>query len=275
MLLRTRALSCERAALILGPRNPGSKVGQAGAERALRVTKLERAPRPTRRRLDGAGASGVAPGKGVSSKLPRKGCLVKTYRSPFVWARWVAALGALGAVATLADSAAALPLVGISASLRGLYGIGLGDSQRIQAGGAANQANASKDWNPYAGGLGLRAGVTLLSIYAGASFDYFFAETTHLEGIEISGGRVQVMGNLGYEIGLPLLTLRPLLGVGYAQTQIESNLGSDHEQQELVVAPGAELMVSLGVVNVSGEVRYNFTGTADAAIVGIGAGVSF
>jgi hypothetical protein len=83
------------------------------------------------------------------------------------------------------------------------------------------------------------------------------------------------MGNLGYELSVPLLTLRPLLGVGYAQTQIKSNFGSDHSQQELVVAPGAELMLSLGLVTVSGELRYNFTSTADALIVGIGAGVSF
>ncbi|MEO8182032.1 MAG: hypothetical protein ABI895_24625 [Deltaproteobacteria bacterium] len=200
---------------------------------------------------------------------------MNTYRSSFGWARWVIATGVLGAVASFSGSAAALPLVGISASIRGLYGAGLGDSQKVQASVNANQANSSKDWNPYAAGLGLRGGVTLLSIYAGASFDYFFAETTHLEGIEISGGRVQFMGNLGYELSLPLLTLRPLLGVGYAQTQIESDFGADHSQQELVLAPGAELMLSLGLVNVSGEVRYNFTSTADAMIVGIGAGISF
>ena len=185
------------------------------------------------------------------------------------------AAGVLGAVASFSGSAAALPLVGISASIRGLYGAALGDSQKVQASVSTSQATSSKDWNPYAAGLGLRGGVTLLSIYAGVSFDYFFAETTHLEGIEIRGGRSQFMGNLGYELSVPLLTLRPLLGVGYAQTQIKSNFGADHSQQELVVAPGAELMLSLGLVTVSGELRYNFTSTADALIVGIGAGVSF
>ena len=200
---------------------------------------------------------------------------MNTRPSPFVWARCLVVVGALGAVATLSASAAALPLVGISASVRGLYGVGLGDSQKVQASVNTGQPNPSSDWNPYGAGIGLRGGVTLLSIYAGASLDYFFAETTRLAGMKITGGRLQVMGNVGYEIGLPLLTLRPFLGVGYAQTQIQSNLGPDHSKNELVLAPGAELMVSLGLVNVSGEVRYNFTSTADAAVVGLGAGISF
>jgi len=197
---------------------------------------------------------------------------VNTCRSSLLCARWVVALGALGAVATSSGSAAALPLVGISASVRGLYGAGLGDSQKVSV--TQNQANASKDWNPYGAGVGLRGGVTLLSFYAGASLDYFLAESTHLAGFEISGGRLQVMANIGYEIGLPLLTLRPLLGVGYAQTQIESSAGPDHSRDDLVLAPGAELMLSLGLLNLSGELRYNFS-TADALIVGIGVGVSF
>jgi len=200
---------------------------------------------------------------------------VNTRRLPLLWARAGLAVGALGAVATFSASAAALPLVGISASLRGLYGVGLGDSQKVQASVNASQSNSSKDWNPYGVGLGVRGGVTLFSIYAGASLDYFFAETTHLEGMKISGGRLQVMANLGYELGLPLITLRPFLGVGYAQTRIESSIGTDHSKHELALAPGAELMVSLGLVNLSGELRYNFTSTADAAIVGIGAGLSF
>jgi hypothetical protein len=187
------------------------------------------------------------------------------------------AAGALGAVATCAGSAAALPLMGISASVRGLYGFALGDSQQVQVGGSnGSQSNASSDWSPYHLGLGLRGGVTLSAIYLGASLDYFLAETTHVSGIEVSGGRLQVMGNLGYEFGLPLLTLKPLLGIGYAQTQIDSNSGADASKQELVLAPGAEALLSLGgLIDLSAELRYNWAPTADAIIMGIGVGVSF
>ena len=194
-------------------------------------------------------------------------------RSPFAAARWLVVVGALGAGVTFSGSAAALPLVGVSASLRALYGFALGDSQRVQANGAGGSSVAS-DWDPYHLGLGVRAGVTISSIYAGASFDYFVAETTHVSGIEVSGGRTQLMANLGYDIGLPLLTLRPFLGIGYAGTQIDSNAGSNASKKEVVVAPGAEVLVSLGLLNISGELRYNWA-SADALIVGIGAGISF
>jgi len=195
-------------------------------------------------------------------------------RLSFVGVRWLVAAGALGAVVTSAGSAAALPLVGVSASLRGLYGFAVGDSQQVQA--AVNSGtSASSDWDPYHLGLGVRAGVTLTSIYVGGSLDYFFAETTHVSGIEVSGGRLQLMGNIGYELGLPLLTLRPFLGFGYASTVIDANSAGNASKHELVLAPGAELMVSLGLLNLSGEVRYNWADTADALVVGLGAGISF
>jgi hypothetical protein len=185
-----------------------------------------------------------------------------------VWVRWAAALGALGAVASLSANAAA---AGISASVRALYGFGLGDSQTISVGGATS---SSTDWNPYGLGVGLRGGVTLSSFYLGASFDYFASETTKLEGIEVSGGRTQWMANLGYEFGLSLLTLRPFIGIGYARTSIKSGQSGDESQDDFAFAPGAEVMVSLGFFNISGELRYSLANT-DALIAGIGAGISF
>src|SRR6185295_9405239 len=195
-------------------------------------------------------------------------------RWSFAATRWLVAAGALGAGATFSGSAAALPLVGVSASLRGLYGFALGDSQRVQAMGPGG-TSASSDWNPYHLGLGVRAGATLSSIYVGASLDYFFAETLHVSGFEVSGGRLQFMGNVGYELGLPLITIRPLLGLGYARTRIDANSAGNASKQELVLAPGAEVLVSLGLINLSGELRYNWASTADAVIVGVGAGLSF
>ena len=192
-------------------------------------------------------------------------------QSPFLRTHWLVAAAALGAVATSAGSAAAL---GISASVRGLYGFALGDSQQVQVNGS--NGSESSDWSPYHTGLGLRAGVTLSALYLGASLDYFLAETTHVSGIEVSGGRLQFMGNLGYEFGLPLLKLRPFLGVGYAQTQLDANSGGDASKQELVLAPGGEVLLSLGgLIDLSAELRYNWAPTADAVILGIGAGLSF
>ena len=198
---------------------------------------------------------------------------MKPCNSSFVWVRWASALAAVGAVASFAPSAAALPLVGISGSARALYGIGVGDSQTVSV-NAPNEGQVSTDWNPYTWGVGLRGGVTLAVLYLGASFDYFFSETTQLEGFEVSGGRYQLMGNLGFELPLPVLTLRPLLGLGYAHTQIDASPGLDSTKHEFVVAPAVEALVSLGLIDVSAELRYNFANT-DSVVVGLGAGVSF
>jgi hypothetical protein len=166
-----------------------------------------------------------------------------------------------------------LPLVGVSGSVRALYGIGLGDSQAVAV-SDASQGQVSADWNPYTWGVGLRGGVTLAVLYLGASFDYFFSETTELEGFEITGGRYQLMGNLGFELPLPVLTLRPLLGLGYAHTEVDGNPGLDTTHHEFVVAPAIEALVSLGLVDVSAELRYNFA-RIDSLVMGLGAGISF
>ena len=200
---------------------------------------------------------------------------MNTYRSSLVWARWTVGVGALGALLTCSASAAALPLVGVSATVRGLYGAALGDSQQVAVAGGPNGISASSDLSPYGWGLGLRGGVTLFSVYAGVSFDYFFSESVKLQGFEVEGGNTQVMGNLGYELSIPLITLRPFLGVGYGRTRLESKQGFDSATDRLVIAPGAELLVSLGIVNVSGELRYNLANTADALVIGIGTGISF
>ena len=68
--------------------------------------------------------------------------------------------------------------------------------------------------------------------------------------------------------------LRPLLGVGYAHTQLDASSGSDTTRHELVVAPAAEVLVSLGLIDISAELRYNFAST-DSLVVGLGAGISF
>jgi hypothetical protein len=196
---------------------------------------------------------------------------VSRSRLSFVWARWAAAVGAVGTVASLSPSAAALPLVGISGSVRALYGMGLGESQPVAV---SLPEQVSTDWNPYTWGVGLRGGVTLLPLYLGASFDYFFSETTQLDGFDISGGRYQLLGNVGLEFGVPLFRLRPLLGLGYGHTQLDASSGTDTTQHEFVVAPAAELLVSLGLIDVSAELRYNFA-RVDSLVVGLGAGISF
>lgn len=157
--------------------------------------------------------------------------------------------------------ALALPVVTLSASLRGLYGVASGDPQL----------------NPYGPGVGLRAGVTLpASLYLGASLDYFLGESESDNGTDTSASVLQFLGNVGYDFGLGPLTLRPNVGFGFAQTNVD--LGEeDTSKGNFALSPGVEALIGLGLLNVGGELRYNEVfadGAVDAIIVGIGLGIS-
>jgi hypothetical protein len=64
-------------------------------------------------------------------------------------------------------------------------------------------------------GLGARAGVSVLGFYGGVSFmDYLGTQATDSGGLTESSKSVLYGVEVGYNIGVPLLTLRPQLGVG-------------------------------------------------------------
>ena len=176
----------------------------------------------------------------------------------------VSGLGVVG----MAETAHALPLVTLSGSLRGLYGSALGD-----------QGVEGTELNPYGIGIGVRGGVTLPSaLYLGASFDYFFGESD--DAVDIDFNLYQVMGNVGYDIGLGPLTLRPSLGLGVANTSVEADVigvSLSETESDFVLSPGAEGIIGLGLLSVSAELRYNkifADGDADALIMGVGFGFS-
>jgi hypothetical protein len=198
-----------------------------------------------------------------SSPLPRA-CRGVAERAPNLSRRLpAAALGVACAAAAFSFSgdAAALPLLTLSASLRGLYGSAFGDPEA----------------DPYGPGLGVRAGVTLPgSLYLGASLDYFFGDSVDIAGVELNQSLLQVMANVGYDAGLGPLTLRPSVGLGLAQSNVE--IGPlDESESDFVLSPGAEAIVGLGLLSVSGEVRYNKVfadGDFDGVYFGVGLGFS-
>lgn len=164
---------------------------------------------------------------------------------------------------TTTSTAAALPLLTISGSAKGLYGSPTGDAEL----------------NPYGIGLGLRLGVTLpASLYLGASYDYFFGESDTNATLDVSSSLQQFMGRVGYDLGLGPLTLRPQLGLGLAQASSELGPVED-TASEFVAAPGVEFSFGLGLLSIGAEVSYNKVFTddeveADGVILGIGLGFS-
>jgi hypothetical protein len=157
-------------------------------------------------------------------------------------------------------TAQALPLITLSGSARGLYGV----------------PTADLPLNPYGLGVGLRGGVTLpASLYLGASFDYFFGESETIAGIETSVSLLQLMAHLGYDLGVGPFTLRPSLGLGLAEVSGEA-LGFENSESDFVASPGAEFLIGLGLLSVSAEARYNkvFADDADGLVLGVGLGFS-
>lgn len=173
------------------------------------------------------------------------------------------ALGVVG----FAETAQALPLLTLSGSLRGLYGSP-----------TAETGIEGVELNPYGLGLGLRGGITLPSaLYLGASFDYFFGESD--DAIDADFAIYQLMANVGYDLGLGPLTLRPSLGLGLANSSVEVSgpISFEETESDFVLSPGAEGIIGLGLLSVSAEVRYNKVfsdGDADALIMGVGVGFS-
>jgi len=138
--------------------------------------------------------------------------------------------------------------------------------------------------NGYGPGLGVSAGVTLpLSLYIGASFDYFFGETVSFNaGPDVSRGSSQLLARVGYDLGLGPLTLRPELGLGALFSNVKVEGGPpeaphrDITANGTVLAPALEAFFGLGLLNVNAEARYELVAgdNSNALVLGLGLGVS-
>jgi hypothetical protein len=104
--------------------------------------------------------------------------------------------------------------------------------------------------NPLGFGLGARAGVDVFGFYGGAKLMYYFggssggfSDHSLSEGVDV-----------GYNIKLAILTLRPMVGIGnFTITGSEGGVSQDHGT--LYVEPGVTALVSLGLIYVGADVN--------------------
>jgi hypothetical protein len=191
-------------------------------------------------------------------------------------------LGSLGVLCTLsgallgatwASSAHALPLITLSGGVRLLQGTPI---KKI-------------DPDPYGLGLGVRLGVTLPgSLYLGGALDYFFGESKTLDDLDQERARLEVMGRIGYDVGLGPLLIRPVVGIGLARTLQEfkgatSGAGATpsvttrDNLNDLLIAPGFDFGFDLGLMTLGLDARYNWVPSGkrlDGTVVGLGVGVA-
>ena len=100
---------------------------------------------------------------------------------------------------------------------------------------------------------------------------------------EFSTSSFQLLAQLGYDIGLLALTLRPSVGLGWWRSAYrgtcEAFCDPNFNYDGLALSPGVEVSYSFGLLNVSAEARfdavaYSRGGSTQSTIVGLGAGFS-
>jgi hypothetical protein len=192
-------------------------------------------------------------------------------------ARGLAAVAGVAAL-TATNQAHALPVVQLAANVRWLYFASLeGEDSELSS-----------------AGLGLSAGVTLpLSFYVGAAFQYFVGTDHSYSYVDPAGNAVsreefsnsssQLLAHFGYDIGLLALTLRPSVGLGWWRSAYRGKCGGlcdpNFNSDGFSFSPGAEVLYSFGLLNVSGEARFDAVafshgGSTANTFFGLGAGVS-
>jgi hypothetical protein len=111
-----------------------------------------------------------------------------------------------------------------------------------RAGVAASAPDPDLDTNPYGFGLGGRAGVSFVGIYAGVSGIYYLGTSSAADRIHTAMEGAE----LGYTFGTPVFKVRPLVGFGNSTTTYAPLQGSGSSFDNLYVEPRVLLMVPLG-----------------------------
>ncbi|MGH7285572.1 MAG: hypothetical protein ACRELY_28965, partial [Polyangiaceae bacterium] len=147
------------------------------------------------------------------------------------------ALAAAALVSLASRDAHALGPVGIEAGARVGYG-------------SAPSNFPSTSPNPLGVGLGARAGVDLFGFYGGLSLMYYlggssngFSDHSLMEGVDV-----------GYNIKLAILTLRPMVSIGNF-TVTGSYAGASTNNSNLYFEPGVTGQISLGTFFVGADVN--------------------
>jgi hypothetical protein len=137
------------------------------------------------------------------------------------------------AVATLAHTTDAHALGPLSLEV----GITAGD-------GTNPDSNAGP--NPLGFGLGARAGVSIFNIYGGVMGEYYFGSSEDVLGQSLSVHTTKYGAQVGYNLGIPLLTIRPQVGFGNLSIT-GSYAGVSSSDSAFWVEPGVVGLITLGM----------------------------
>ncbi len=115
--------------------------------------------------------------------------------------------------------------------------------------------------NPLGFGMGARAGVSLFSFYGGLSFMYYFGGGQDFMSSHYSVTSTLFGFDLGYNIGIPLITVRPQLGIGNydgSGSGAAPTFGIPASGSNLYLEPGVTGILSLGLWFVGADANLLF-----------------
>jgi hypothetical protein len=173
-------------------------------------------------------------------KRVRKDGPVIRLRSPRFGLPFAAAAACALATLTRAEDASALGPIDLEAGLK----VGVGTNPD------------SNGPNPYGFGLGARGGIQLFHLYLGVSGIHYFGGSFTLpdKGVtKIDYSSTLVGAEVGYTItGIPLIDIRPQLGIGDATFSADSN-GATSSTGKLYLEPGVTVLIPLGLLYVGAD----------------------
>jgi hypothetical protein len=114
-------------------------------------------------------------------------------------------------------------------------------------------------------GIGARGGLTLpMSLYVGGTILYHLGKTESTPAGDVTANIWYLGGEGGYDLGVGPLTIRPYLGLGYANLRVSAPdacvlgtcVGGSNSQGKLAFWPGVTGLVGLGSVFVGADLRY-------------------
>jgi hypothetical protein len=145
-------------------------------------------------------------------------------------------------------------------------------SVEVAARGGIASSPTSDHPNPLGGGIGARAGVSIFSLYGGLSVMYYFGGKDSEPGIETSNHTLMYGVEAGFNLGVPLLTIRPQVGIG--DFSVSASCSSDSGPactggNNLYIEPGVLALLSLGQFLVGADGDLLFVPNLDSAKVAV------
>lgn len=159
-------------------------------------------------------------------------------------------------------------------SIAAIAGVGLNETKLKDDAG-----NETKDGVGTQGvGIGLRGGYTLpMKVYVGAAFVYHLGGSNEANQVKYTGSTLYLGPEVGYDLELGPVILRPYVGLGYGSVKAKAEAGGttllDRSEGGFAVWPGLMARYPVDAFFVGADARYALVTGTDKITNAGGAGV--